>query len=95
MTTAKVIKTIALEDVTSPRLAQYAISVKRLHDGYVVEICWGGQRDKKVREAYYRENLLAALNTFDQLVKVKTARRPLAERHYRVSTASLQQPSLF
>ena len=95
MTDAKVLRTIELEDMTSPRLAHYAICVKRLCEGYVVEICWGGQRDKKVREAYYRENLLAALNTFEQLVKVKTARRPLAGRHYRVSTASLQQPSLF
>jgi len=84
------IKRIELEDAKSPRCAQYSISLKKLMEGYSVETNWGGTRGKKMKEAYYRESLQAALEKFDQLASAKTGSRHRGNRHYQ---AVENQPS--
>lgn len=77
------IKRIELEDVSSPRRAQYIISLKQLAEGYIVETCWGGRVGKKNKEAYYREGLQAAVEKFEQILALKTHLARKSRRHYR------------
>lgn len=86
------IKRIELEDIKSPRCAQYTISLKQLTEGYSVETSWGGARGKKMKEAYYRGSLQAALEKFDQLANAKTGSRHRGNRRYQAVVKS--QPSL-
>jgi len=69
----KILKRADLEDVTSPKQAQYTICLKQLAEGYSVETSWGGKYAGSIHcERYYRENFVSAHKKFEQILALKT-----------------------
>ena len=82
MDAENLIKSVVLEDGTSPKSARYIISLGRLAEGYVVKTVWGGVRDCKHTESYFRPTLAAAQEKFEKILTTKTAGRRSSKRRY-------------
>lgn len=90
METASLIKSVQLEDNSSPRCARYIIRLGRLAEGYVVETVWGGMRDCKHSESYFRPTLAMAQEKFEKILVAKTADRCSSRRRYQPTEAEEQ-----
>lgn len=90
MQPASLVKSVTLEDGASPRSARYMIRLRQLTEGYVVETVWGGRRDRKNSESYFRPTLAAAQEKFEKILASKTAGRRTSRRHYEVAIDSDQ-----
>ena len=84
MLQSRLIKAVELADLSSPRSARYAVHLRQLVDGYVVEVQWGGAADRKQHESYYRPTLSAAWDKFERMVAAKTVDRRVGSRQYRL-----------
>jgi len=85
MEESRVIRNVELEDQASPRSARYAIRLRQLAEGYVVETVWGGALDRKHFESYFRPTLVAAQEKFERILTAKTSRCRSSRRRYRLS----------
>lgn len=81
----RLIKSVKLKDSSSPRAASYVIRLGRLAEGYVVETVWGGARDRKHHECYFRPTLAAAEDKFERILAAKTTVRRSSRRRYQLA----------
>ena len=79
----KIVRSVELEDTASPRRAQYALCLKQLSEGYVVEVSWGADSALPCCEMYYRPTLVEANRKFERIMANKTKARSKNVRTYR------------
>ena len=82
MDAVSLVKSVELEDSSSPRAACYVIRLGRLAEGYVVETIWGGALDRKHSESSFRPTLATAEEKFERILASKMGVRRSGRRRY-------------